>query len=147
MHVFNFKTSVIIQRPLFKESGRNWTRGTKKSILLKDLLKMPVSELAYSPRLVTEVVDGVQRVDGGDAGVLQTNDQVPEVLILGHAVGVLANQDKVGLERPAGRWRKREQPGHQHSWGVWDLWLFSEWLKAGFRVHYWLRAEEVAALM
>lgn len=75
---------------------------------------MPVSELAYSPRLVTEVVDGVQRVDGGDAGVLQTNDQVPEVLVLGHAVGVLAHQDKVGPERPAGRWRKREQAGHQH---------------------------------
>lgn len=79
---------------------------------------MPISELAYSPRFVTEVVDGFQRVDGGDPGILQANDQVPEVLILGHAVGVLAHQDKVGPERPSGRRRKREEPGHQRFGGV-----------------------------
>lgn len=56
-------------------------------------------ESAYSPRLVTEVVDGVQRVDRGDAGILQTNDQVPKILVLGHAEGVLTHHYKVRPER------------------------------------------------
>lgn len=56
-------------------------------------------ESAYSPRLVAEVVDGVQRVDWGDAGILQTDDQVPKILVLGHAEGVLTHQYKVWPER------------------------------------------------
>lgn len=58
---------------------------------------------AYSPRLVAEIVDGVQRVDRGDACVLQTDDQVPEILVLGHTEGVLAHQDEVRPERPGVR--------------------------------------------
>lgn len=80
----------------------------KNRFCCKIVPKLTVSELAYSPRFVTEIVDGVQRVDGGDAGVLQANDQVTEVFILGHAVGVLADQDKVGPERPARRQRGKE---------------------------------------
>lgn len=57
-------------------------------------------KFAYSPGFVTEVVDGVQRVDRGDASILKTDDQVPEILVLGHAEGVLAHQDEVGPERP-----------------------------------------------
>lgn len=56
-------------------------------------------ESAYSPRLVAEVVDGVQGVDRGDAGILQTDDQVPKILVLGHAEGVLTHQHKVWPER------------------------------------------------
>lgn len=56
-------------------------------------------ECAYSPRLVAEVVDGVQRVDRGDAGILQTDDQVLKILVLGHAEGVLTHQHKVWPER------------------------------------------------
>lgn len=82
------------------------------------------SELAYSPRFVTEIVDGVQRVDGGDAGVLQANDQVAEVFVLGHAEGVLADQDKVGSERPARRRRQRENPDNQDFRGVRHLYFF-----------------------
>lgn len=74
---------------------------------------MSISEFAYSPGFVAEIVDGVQTVDGGDAGILQANDQITEVFILGHAVGVLADQDKVGPERPARRRRQREKAGLQ----------------------------------
>lgn len=58
---------------------------------------------AYGPRFVAEVVDGVQTVDRGDACVLQADDQVPEVLVLGHAEGVLTHKDKVGPEGPGVR--------------------------------------------
>lgn len=61
------------------------------------------AEIAYSPRFVTEVVDGVQRVDRGDTRILQTDDQVPKILVLGHAEGVLAHQDEVRPERPGVR--------------------------------------------
>lgn len=53
---------------------------------------------AYRPGLVTQVVDRLERVDARDASVLQTNDQVAEVFVLGHAEGVLTNEDKVWLE-------------------------------------------------
>lgn len=53
---------------------------------------------AYRPGLVTQVVDGLQGVDTGDAPILQTNDHVTEVLILGHTEGVLADEDKVRFE-------------------------------------------------
>lgn len=55
----------------------------------------------YSPGFVTEVVDGLQGVDWGDACILKANDQVPKVFILGHAEGVLTHQDKIRLEWPA----------------------------------------------
>lgn len=64
---------------------------------------MSFAGIAYSPRFVAEVVDGVQRVDWRDTGILQTDDQVPKILVLGHAKSVLAHQDKVGPERPGAR--------------------------------------------
>ena len=57
----------------------------------------------YRPGLVTQIVDGVQGVDGRDAAVLQADHQVAEVLILGHAEGVLTDEDKVGPEGPGER--------------------------------------------
>lgn len=64
---------------------------------------MSFTEVAYGPRFVTEVVDGVQRIDRGDACVLQADDQVPEVLVLGHAESMLTHQDEVRPERPGVR--------------------------------------------
>lgn len=61
------------------------------------------SASAYRPRLVAHVVDGGEGVDAGHVSVLQPDDQVSEVLVLGHAEGVLADEHKVGFERPAGR--------------------------------------------
>lgn len=55
---------------------------------------------AYRPRLVAQVVDGWKGVDAWDSSVLQPDDQVAKVLILGHAEGVLTNEDKVWLEWP-----------------------------------------------
>lgn len=106
-----------------KTAGGRGSIWARVQSCVKYLRNTSVSELAYSPRFVTEVVDGVQRVDGGDSGVLQTNNQVPEVLVLGHAVGVLAHQDEIRPERPGGI-KERESPGHQRIWGVWDLLLF-----------------------
>lgn len=57
---------------------------------------------AYRPRLVAQVVDGREGVDARDAAVLQPNDQVAEIFVLGHTVGMLADEDKVWLERPKG---------------------------------------------
>lgn len=64
---------------------------------------------AYSPRLVAEVVDGVQRVDRGDASILQTDDQVPKILVLGHAEGMLTHQHKIWPERPSFKAEKRKE--------------------------------------
>lgn len=64
---------------------------------------MSFAETAHRPRFVTKVVDGVQRVDWGDASVLQTDDQVPKILVLGHAEGVLTHQDKVWPEGPGSK--------------------------------------------
>lgn len=61
------------------------------------------SPSAYRPRLVAHVVDGCEGVDARDASVLQPDDQVPEILVVGHAEGVLADEHKVWLERPGGR--------------------------------------------
>ena len=61
---------------------------------------------AYRPRLVAHVVDGCEGVDARDASVLQPDDQVPEILVLGHAESVLADKHKVWSERPAGRNRE-----------------------------------------
>lgn len=52
----------------------------------------------YGPGFVTEVVDGLQGVDAGNTSVLQSDDQVTEVLILRHAEGMLSDQDEVGLK-------------------------------------------------
>lgn len=58
---------------------------------------------AYRPRLVAHVVDGREGVDARYASVLQPNDQVPKILVLGHAEGMLADEHKVRFERPGGR--------------------------------------------
>lgn len=52
----------------------------------------------YHPRLVTEVVNRVQRVDAWQSSVLQANHDAAMVPILVHAEGVLSDQHKVWLE-------------------------------------------------
>lgn len=54
--------------------------------------------VAYRPRLVTQVVDGRERVDARDAAVLQPDDEVAEIFVLGHTESVLTDEDKVWLE-------------------------------------------------
>lgn len=55
--------------------------------------------ITYHPGLAAEVVDGVEGVDRVDAAVLEANDEAAEVFPQSHAVGVLADQDKIRLER------------------------------------------------
>lgn len=52
----------------------------------------------HHPWLVTEVVDGLQGVDAGETSILHAYDQVAEVLILGHAEGMLPDEHKVWPE-------------------------------------------------
>lgn len=56
--------------------------------------------ITYHPGLAAEVVDGVEGVDGVNAAVLEANDEAAEVFPQCHAVGVLADQDKIWLEGP-----------------------------------------------
>lgn len=56
--------------------------------------------LSKHPRLVTEVVNRLQRVDAGEACVLHANDQVAEVFILCHAKCMLSDEHKVWSEGP-----------------------------------------------
>ena len=53
---------------------------------------------AYRPWLVTQVIDRLQGVDAWHSSVLQTDDQVAKVFILGHTEGMLTNEGKVWLE-------------------------------------------------
>lgn len=64
--------------------------------------------VAYHPRFAAEVINGEEGVDAGDAAEVKADHKVPEVLARDHAVGVLADQDKVWLERPA----KTDQGGN-----------------------------------
>lgn len=57
-------------------------------------------DLTHHPRLVTEVVNGFQWVDAGEACILHANDQVAEVLILCHAKCMLPDEHKVWPEGP-----------------------------------------------
>lgn len=57
-------------------------------------------DVTHHPRLVTEVVNGFQCVDAGEACVLHANDQVAEVLILCHAKCMLPDEHKVWSEGP-----------------------------------------------
>lgn len=57
--------------------------------------------MTYHPGFAAEVVNGVERVDARDTSEMQTDHEVPEVLPGDHAVGMLANQDKVWLKGPA----------------------------------------------
>ena len=52
------------------------------------------------PRLVEEVVLRVERVNGGDAAMFETDDQVGEVSLLTHRLRRLPNQQEIGGERP-----------------------------------------------
>lgn len=54
--------------------------------------------VAYRPRLVAQVVDGREGVDARDAAVLQPDDQVAEIFVLGHTVGMLTDEYEVWLE-------------------------------------------------
>lgn len=56
--------------------------------------------ITYHPGLAAEVVDRVEGVDGVDATILEADDEAAEVLSQCHAVGVLPDQDKIGLEGP-----------------------------------------------
>lgn len=56
--------------------------------------------VTYHPGLAAEVVDGVEGVDCVDAAVLEADDEAAEVFPQCHAVGVLADQDKIRLEGP-----------------------------------------------
>lgn len=58
------------------------------------------NELREHPGLAAEVVDGVEGVDRVDAAVLEADDEAAEILPQCHAVGVLADQDKIRLEGP-----------------------------------------------
>ncbi len=55
--------------------------------------------LTHHPWLVEEVVDGLERVEAGDAAVVQPEDDVP--VVLDGVLDVLPHQHEVGLERPA----------------------------------------------
>lgn len=57
--------------------------------------------ITYHPGLAAEVVDGVERVDGVEAAVLEADDEAAEIFPQSHAVGVLPDQDKIWLEGPA----------------------------------------------
>lgn len=57
----------------------------------------------HHPGFAAEVVDGEERVNAGNGAVVQADHEVPEVLARGHAVGVLANQHKIWLERSGER--------------------------------------------
>lgn len=70
---------------------------------LAPLLSGPARPVTYHPGLAAEVVDGVEGVDGGQPSVLEADDQAAVILAQGHAVGVLADQEEVGLEGPAER--------------------------------------------
>ena len=74
-----------------------------------------LKKTAYHPRFATEVVDGEERVDARDATKVKADHKVPEVLTGDHAVGVLANQDKVWLEGPVKRHRGKRKPSN------WDM--------------------------
>lgn len=86
-------------------SWANWNgenRSGLKFALFKGQIAVVATPSAYRPRLVAHVVNGGEGVDARDAGVLQPDDQVPEILVLGHAEGVLADEHKVWLEGPGG---------------------------------------------
>lgn len=67
------------------------------------LCSHPAWPITYHPGLAAEVVDRVEGVDGRQPSVLQANDQAAVVFTQGHAVGMLADQDEVGLEGSAER--------------------------------------------
>lgn len=75
----------------------------------------------HHPRFAAEVVDGVKRVDTGDPAEVEADHKVPEVLAGDHAVGVLTDEDKVRLEGPAGRRRRKLNPGYIAPRGRWKM--------------------------
>lgn len=60
----------------------------------------PWPPTTYRPRLVTQVVDGLEGVDARDASILQTDYHVAKIFILSHTEGMLTDEDEVRLERP-----------------------------------------------
>lgn len=66
----------------------------------------------HHPGFAAEVVDGEERVNAGNGAVVQADHEVPEVLARGHAVGVLANQHKIWLERSGERITKMDTLNH-----------------------------------
>lgn len=85
-------------------SWANWThrriirRPVGVNINVCSLMKTFQSGFPYHPGLVAHVVDRFQGVDARCSSVLQTNDEVAEIFVLGHTEGVLTDEDKVWLE-------------------------------------------------
>lgn len=97
----------VLQLPLIAQINQSKAAveaGTHDTFVWVKVEQRGPLKITYHPRFAAEVVDGEERVDAGDATKMQANYKVPEVLSWDHAVGVLANQDKVGLEGPAARW-------------------------------------------
>lgn len=59
------------------------------------------SKGTHHPGFAAEVVDGEERVNAGNGAEVQADHEAPEVLSRGHAVGVLADQNKIWPERSA----------------------------------------------
>ena len=80
----------------------------------------------YHPRLVTEVVDRVQRVDTRQSSVLQANHDVTMVSVLVHAEGVLSDQHKVWLNGPETQNISKYYTAREET-TVWFLGVYSKW--------------------
>lgn len=59
-----------------------------------------LSSATHHPRLVTEVVYGMQSVDAGHACILQANNNATVVSPTSHAVSMLTDQNKIWFQAP-----------------------------------------------
>ena len=76
------------------------TRNQQNNAIYACYTVLQQTATAYRPWLVTQVVDGLEGVDARDTTVLQTDDHVAKIFILGHTEGMLTDEDKVWLEGP-----------------------------------------------
>lgn len=67
------------------------------------------SSATHHPRFVTEVVYRMQSVDAGHACILQANNNATMVSTTSHAVGMLADQDKVRFQAPGRKGVNRKE--------------------------------------
>lgn len=94
----------VLQLPLIAQINQSEAAaegGTHDTFVWVKVEQREQLKTAYHPWFAAEVVDGEDRVDARNATEMQADHKVPEVLTGDHAVGVLANQDKVWLEGPA----------------------------------------------
>lgn len=109
----------MLQLPLIaqiNQSGVAAEGGTHNTFVWVKVEQREQFGIAYHPRFAAEVVDGEERVAAWDTAEMQADHKVPEILTGDHAVGVLADQDEVGLEGPAARrtWKSKTSDD-----GVW----------------------------